>query len=106
MKTLIKKTLSPFLLGAVLLLLQGCITTAVVTTAAVAGKVATDPRSAGTQVDDEILEEKVPGRIRVPQADIVFYAAVRADAVKHGEDVQEYYKKLTTSEKDGPDITV
>ena len=27
-----------------------------------------------------------------PQADIVFYAAVRADAVKHGEDVQEYYK--------------
>ena len=58
-KTLIKKTLSPFLLGAVLLLLQGCITTAVVTTAAVAGKVATDPRSAGTQVDDEILEEKV-----------------------------------------------
>ena len=59
MKTLIKKTLSPFLLRAVLLLLQGCITTAVVTTAAVAGKVATDPRSAGTQVDDEILEEKV-----------------------------------------------
>ena len=59
MKTLIKKTLSPFLLGAVLLLLQGCITTAVVTTAAVAGKLATDPRSAGTQVDDEILEEKV-----------------------------------------------
>ena len=59
MKTLIKKTLSPFLLGAVLLLLQGCITTAVVTTAAVAGKVATDPRSAGTQVDDEVLEEKV-----------------------------------------------
>ena len=53
MKTLIKKTLSPFLLGAVLLLLQGCITTAVVTTAAVAGKVATDPRSAGTQVDEE-----------------------------------------------------
>ena len=33
----------------------------------------------------EILEEHVPGRIRVPQADIVFYAAVRADAVKHGE---------------------
>ena len=54
----------------------------------------------------EILEEKVPGRIRVPQADIVFYASVRADAVKHGEDVQEYYKKLTTPEKDGPDILV
>lgn len=42
----------------------------------------------------------------MPQADIVFYAAVRADAVKHGEDVQEYYKKLTTPEKDGPDILV
>ena len=54
----------------------------------------------------EILEEHVPGRIRVPQADIVFYAAVRADAVKHGEDVQEYYKKLTTPETDGPDILV
>ena len=54
----------------------------------------------------EILEEKVPGRIRVSQADIVFYASVRADAVKHGEDVQEYYKKLTTPETDGPDILV
>ena len=54
----------------------------------------------------EILEEKVPGRICVPQADIVFYASVRADAVKHGEDVQEYYKKLTTPETDGPDILV
>ena len=42
----------------------------------------------------------------MPQADIVFYASVRADAVKHGEDVQEYYKNLTTPEKDGPDITV
>ena len=48
----------------------------------------------------EILEEYVPGRIRVPQADIVFYAAVRADAVKHGEDVQEYYEKLISSEED------
>ena len=48
----------------------------------------------------EILEEHVPSRIRVPQADIVFYAAVRADAVKHGEDVQEYYEKLISSEED------
>ena len=31
---------------------------------------------------------------------IVFYAAVRAAAVKHGEDVQEYYEKLISSEKD------
>ena len=59
MKTLVKKSLLTLLFGTALLSLQGCITTAVVTTAAVAGKVATDPRSAGTQVDDEILEEKV-----------------------------------------------
>lgn len=48
----------------------------------------------------EILEEHVPSRIRVPQADIVFYAAVRADAVKHGEDVQEYYERLISSKED------
>ena len=39
--------------------LQACITTAVVGTAAVATKVATDPRTAGTQIDDETLEIKV-----------------------------------------------
>lgn len=38
--------------------LQACITTAVVGTAAVATKVATDPRTAGTQIDDETLEIK------------------------------------------------
>ena len=59
MKTLVKKSLLTLSFGTALLSLQGCITTAVVTTAAVAGKVATDPRSTGTQVDDEILEEKV-----------------------------------------------
>ena len=53
----------------------------------------------------EILEEKVPGRIRVPQADIVFYAAVRADAVKHGEDVQEYYNKLISSAEKAKDAS-
>lgn len=47
------------LFGVSLLGLQGCITTAVVGTAAVATKVATDPRSAGRQLDDETLEEKV-----------------------------------------------
>lgn len=39
--------------------LQGCITTAMVSTAAVATKIATDPRTAGRQLDDETLEEKV-----------------------------------------------
>ena len=39
--------------------LQGCIATAVVGGAAVATKVATDPRTAGRQLDDESLEEKI-----------------------------------------------
>lgn len=47
----------------------------------------------------EILSEYVAGRVRVPQEDVVFYATVRADAVKHGEDVQEYYKKLIAPEE-------
>lgn len=47
----------------------------------------------------EILSEYVDGRVRVPQEDVVFYATVRADAVKHGEDVQEYYKKLIAPEE-------
>lgn len=47
------------LLTASMLPLQGCIATAVVAGAATAGKIATDPRSAGTQVDDEVLEERV-----------------------------------------------
>lgn len=55
---LTKITIVSFL--AILLLgLQGCITTAVVGTAAVATKVATDPRTVGRQLDDETLEEKV-----------------------------------------------
>lgn len=59
MTHLAKKLLKAGLLTLGFLSLQGCITTAVVTSAAVATKVATDPRSTGTQVDDEILEEKV-----------------------------------------------
>lgn len=50
------KTVS-LILGA--LLLQGCTTAAILGTAAVATKVATDPRTVGTQIDDETLEEKV-----------------------------------------------
>ncbi|MGR3807867.1 Osmotically-inducible protein OsmY, contains BON domain [Pasteurella testudinis DSM 23072] len=49
--------LSILLLGA--FGLQACVTTAVVGTAAVATKVATDPRTAGTQIDDETLEVRV-----------------------------------------------
>ena len=59
MSTLIKKVSLIALYSLSLVSLQGCITAAVVGTAAVATKVATDPRSAGRQVDDETLEEKV-----------------------------------------------
>ncbi|EXI63199.1 osmotically-inducible protein OsmY [Mannheimia granulomatis] len=59
MNKLVKHLLKGSLLTLGFISLQGCITTAVVTSAAVATKVATDPRSTGTQVDDEILEEKV-----------------------------------------------
>lgn len=45
------------------LLLQGCIGAAVVGTAAVAGKTATDPRSLGQQVDDGTLEARVSGAL-------------------------------------------
>ncbi|MGY4677063.1 division/outer membrane stress-associated lipid-binding lipoprotein [Pasteurella sp. P03HT] len=47
-----------FILGAAILL-QGCVAATIAGTAAVATKVATDPRTVGTQVDDETLEEKV-----------------------------------------------
>lgn len=59
MLTSVKRISFATLFTAVLLLLQGCVTTAVVTSAAVAGKVATDPRTTGRQVDDEILEERI-----------------------------------------------
>lgn len=59
MNNLVKKCLKVSLLILGFISLQGCIATAVVTSAAIATKVATDPRSTGTQIDDEILEEKV-----------------------------------------------
>ena len=49
------------------LLLQGCIGAAVVGTAAVAGKTATDPRSLGQQVDDGTLEARVSGALNKNQ---------------------------------------
>lgn len=63
-KYLKKITLSLLFTGA-LLSLQGCITTAVVGTAAVATKVATDPRTTGRQIDDETLEEKVAYKLNL-----------------------------------------
>lgn len=46
------KAFSPLAVLISALLLQGCVAAAVVGTAAVGTKAATDPRSVGTQVDD------------------------------------------------------
>ncbi|AFJ45563.1 division/outer membrane stress-associated lipid-binding lipoprotein [Shimwellia blattae] len=53
------KATRPLAVVATALLLQGCIATAVVGSAAVATKTATDPRTVGTQVDDGTLELRV-----------------------------------------------
>ena len=53
------KALSPIVVVISALLLQGCVAAAVVGTAAVGTKAATDPRSVGTQVDDGTLELRV-----------------------------------------------
>lgn len=52
-----------FVIGAALLI-QGCTVLGIAGAAAVATKVATDPRTVGTQIDDETLEEKVLSAIR------------------------------------------
>lgn len=59
MSNLLKRLVLLAFAGFSLVSLQGCIAAAVVGGAAVATKVATDPRSAGRQFDDETLEEKV-----------------------------------------------
>ena len=53
------KAFSPLAVVLSALLLQGCVAAAVVGTAAVGTKAATDPRSVGTQVDDGTLELRV-----------------------------------------------
>lgn len=53
------KAFSPLAVLISALLLQGCVAAAVVGTAAVGTKAATDPRSVGTQVDDGTLELRV-----------------------------------------------
>lgn len=117
-------TLSPLkklaiLLGATIFL-QGCVA-AVIGGGAVAAKVATDPRTTGTQIDDETLEFKVEnavekdaqikaeGRInavsyngrvlligQVPNSDVKDTATALAKGV---EGVNEVYNELTVSSK-------
>lgn len=117
-------TLSPLkklaiLLGATIFL-QGCVA-AVIGGGAVAAKVATDPRTTGTQIDDETLEFKVEnavekdaqikaegrvnavsynGRVlligQVPNSDVKDTATALAKGV---EGVNEVYNELTVSSK-------
>ena len=117
-------TLSPLkklaiLLGATIFL-QGCVA-AVIGGGAVAAKVATDPRTTGTQIDDETLEFKVEnavekdaqikaegrvnavsynGRVlligQVPNRDVKDTATALAKGV---EGVNEVYNELTVSPK-------
>lgn len=63
MLTLIKRLTKTTLFLGTVLALQGCVTAAVVGTAAVATKVATDPRTTGRQIDDETLEERIAYRL-------------------------------------------
>ena len=122
MKMLKKMSLMTLTLAS-LLSLQGCIATAVVTTAAVATKVATDPRTAGTQVDDEVLEEKVAYNLtndaqlkEEARINVVAYngkillvgqvpnsgAADTAKSIAAGvEGVKEVYNEIRTGEKIG-----
>ena len=117
-------TLSPLkklaiLLGATIFL-QGCVA-AVIGGGAVAAKVATDPRTTGTQIDDETLEFKVEnavekdaqikaesrvnavsynGRVlligQVPNSDVKDTATALAKGV---EGVNKVYNELTVSPK-------
>ncbi|HHF4334584.1 division/outer membrane stress-associated lipid-binding lipoprotein [Haemophilus influenzae] len=117
-------TLSPLkklaiLLGATIFL-QGCVA-AVIGGGAVAAKVGTDPRTTGTQIDDETLEFKVEnavekdaqikaegrvnavsynGRVlligQVPNSDVKDTATALAKGV---EGVNEVYNELTVSPK-------
>ena len=117
-------TLSPLkklaiLLGATIFL-QGCVA-AVIGGGAVAAKVATDPRTTGTQIDDETLEFKVEnavekdaqikaegrvnavsynGRVlligQVPNSDVKDTATALAKGVKG---VNEVYNEITVSSK-------
>ncbi|HIE2341728.1 TPA: division/outer membrane stress-associated lipid-binding lipoprotein [Haemophilus influenzae] len=117
-------TLSPLkklaiLLGATIFL-QGCVA-AVIGGGAVAAKVATDPRTTGTQIDDETLEFKVEnavekdaqikaeGRVNAvsyngrvlligqfPNSDVKDTATALAKGV---EGVNEVYNELTVSPK-------
>lgn len=89
-------------------LLQGCVTATVAGIAgatAVATKVATDPRTVGTQIDDETLEEKVLYAINQDQQ---LKAEARINVISYngrilliGQVPNEHLKNIATSLANG-----
>ncbi len=83
----IKKLSLVTLLSASILSLQGCVTAAAVGTVAAVGvatKVASDPRTAGTQIDDETIEERISFRIK---KDPQLNEETRVEVVSYNGDV-------------------
>ncbi len=66
------------------LALQACVPAAIIGGSAVAGKVITDPRTVGTQIDDETLEERV---ILAINKDAQLRQEARINAVSYNEHV-------------------
>lgn len=42
----------------------------------------------------DVLSQKVPNRIGVPEEDVVLHAYIRIDAHKHGEEPEEYLERI------------
>ena len=103
MKKMIKLTL--FIAG--LLALQGCVTAAVLGTAGIGAKVATAPRTTGTQIDDETLEEKVLYAIKkdeqIKEEGRVNVVSYSGRILLIGQVPQESLKEIATSLAEGVD---
>ncbi|MFZ7187946.1 division/outer membrane stress-associated lipid-binding lipoprotein [Avibacterium avium] len=108
MKTRNLKKLA-LILGATFLL-QGCVTATVAGVAgaaAIGTKVATDPRTTGTQVDDEVLEEKVLSAIykdgQIKSEGRVSVVSYSGRILLIGEVPNENLKDLATGLAEGVD---
>ncbi|MDA3977410.1 division/outer membrane stress-associated lipid-binding lipoprotein [Gallibacterium sp. AGMB14963] len=96
---------------AVILLLQGCVA-AVLGGGALATKVATDPRTTGTQIDDQTLELRVADALRKDKqldeqahiSAIVYNARVLLVGQAPSEDLREVATNLARGVKDIADV--
>lgn len=77
--------LKSFILGiGAVIALQGCVPAVIVGGSAVAGKVISDPRTVGTQIDDEAIEAKVNNAIN---QDAQLKQEARINAVSYNAEV-------------------